>query len=99
MEGTKPWTDKRDDTEVLADAIQSCVQRVNEAFARLQRVEQQLNLQAKVDTPSQIIKRFDSVLVDNLTPLLESTQKLADSLVSRQVFLFVFLFIPLTLLG
>lgn len=53
-------TDKKDDREILAEAIASVVNRINESFSRLAKVERQLNLHPRnVQDYPDTVKQFD----------------------------------------
>ena len=77
--------DKKDDREILADAIASVVNRINESFARLSKVEKQLNLHPRnVQDYPDAVKQYD-ILFPTLLSLLNAAKQTKAKQVIHQV--------------
>lgn len=77
--------DKKDDREILADAIASVVSRINESFARLSKVEKQLNLHPRnVQDYPDTVKQYD-VLFPTLSNLLNAAKQTKVKQIGHQV--------------
>lgn len=78
-------TEKKDDREILAEAIASVVNRINESFSRLTKVEKQLNLHPRnVQDYPDSVKQFD-ILFPSLATLLNVAKQTKLKLVLYQV--------------
>jgi hypothetical protein len=75
---------RQEEYKSLSEAIAITIARTNEAVARLQKVEKQLNISSKTETPD-VIRYYDIILSEALHGLISSFSELNDCVASNQV--------------
>lgn len=63
LNSSVPTGDKKEDGEILADALSSVVNRINDTYSRLAKLERQLNLHPRsAQEYSESLKQYDQML-------------------------------------
>lgn len=77
--------DKREDGEILTDALSSVISRLNDAYSRLHKLEHQMNLHPRSEQlhPEEVC-RYDQTLPTVLT-ILRAVQQQKNSALEQQV--------------
>eukprot|EP01127_Copromyxa_protea_P010483 TRINITY_DN254_c0_g2_i1.p1 TRINITY_DN254_c0_g2~~TRINITY_DN254_c0_g2_i1.p1 ORF type:complete len:385 (-),score=88.01 TRINITY_DN254_c0_g2_i1:64-1218(-) len=75
MDTKSPSQEKKEDGEILVDALSSVVNRINETYSRLAKLEKQLNLHPRsTQEYSDTVKHYDQMLPTLLTLLHAAEQ-------------------------